>query len=268
MINRRFVPYYFEMEPRGSLYDATAAEMTLLINPELKFSSVLPTPPVMFVTPEGKSLGALNLFCTPDELFSAMVSILNENENYGRLTDDELLIADPARRATVLYELGRPDDALKMLGDDQSSEGWYLRGAIARERGEWAEMKKSFKMVTDQQRVPDMVMQQIYRCWTQGNYDGIKSLFDEITPTDPRYQEAVYYAGLAHYHSGAMPEALRLWQESIQAHPQSPWSLRLDWTRGLATHGVNSPFLTNNRPESLLGRNYLSPHGNADLSRN
>lgn len=267
LIRRRFVPCYFETKPQGALYDKQATELAMLVSPELRFAAVMPTPPLMFVTPEGKSLATANVFCTADELYAVLVRVVGENEPWSSLSDDELLLPGTVDQARVLHELGQSGQALKMLGDDPSSAASFLRGVIAREEGDWAGMKRAFSRVTDDAWLNEMKMQELYRHWTAGNWRGIKSVAADIDPDWPRYQEALYYQGLACHYTDTTSETMRLWKESIEANPATVWSLRMDWTRSILKHGVGTPVLPGHRTDSLLGRSYLSPHGNVDLMR-
>ncbi len=267
LISRRFVAYGFDMDKRGSRYDEEAAQIAISICPDLQFPSVMPASPLLMVTPQGKELGQIDMFCTGDALLEALTKVVNENDAYRELRPDEQAL-DDIQRAEVYYDLRQFDHCIEQLEGLKTSQAYYLRGAIAREQGEWAEMKAAFKMVTDEDRKMDIQMQEVRRYWTIGNYEGIKALVGGLDRRFPHYQEALYYGGLALFHTDQREEALKTWEEGVLADPETAWALRLDWTRAMAKSGPDTPLLSRSGPESLLKRNYLSPQGNSDLNRN
>jgi hypothetical protein len=267
LIQRRVVAYGFDMDRQGARYDEDAAAIAISICPDLKFPSIMPAAPILFITPDGTELGQIDFFCTPDAFLEVLTAVVSGNVAYNELTAAEAALEDPTARARVLYDLRQFDRCLALVEDDQSSEAYFLRGAIARERGEWADMKAAFKMVSDERRKPDIQMHEILRFWEIGNFEGIKSIVTGLNRRFPHYQQAMYYLGLAMYHTGETEEAAKVWEDAILADPESAWALRLDWTRGLAKSGADSPMLSRNSQDSLLKRKYLSPQGNADLKR-
>ena len=64
LLNRRFVPYYYDMDSLGELYDDEATKLAMQLYPDLRYLSSMPTPPLLFMTPEKKFLGyASNAEC-------------------------------------------------------------------------------------------------------------------------------------------------------------------------------------------------------------
>ncbi len=264
LINRRFVPYYFEMDALATMYDKSAAEIMVRTISELRFSATMPTPPFVVMTADGKSLGDVSVFSTADKLLESLALLLHESAEHSQLNDSEKSL-DVIEQANILFELRDLDAAIEMLGNDQSSAAWFLRGMIACERSDWAEMKGAFRMVTDESYFSGMEIQEIHRLWATGNYQALKSRVSTLSEEFPFWDEATYYAGLAYYHSDEIERALEIWEKGITTHPESPWALRMDWTRGIAKYGPERPLMMNHRPESLLGRRFLSPHSAWDL---
>ncbi len=266
LINRRFVPYYFDMDSLGSEYSKEAVFVAQNACPELRFEAALPTPPVLFLTPEGKLLHQLGNHATADEYLAAMTAVLKENPEYGLLTEQEAAVQDPMEKAWIHYELRQFDEALASIKSDQSSsEAYYLRGVIARERGDWTETRRSFRMVTDVARKRDIMIEEAHRYWAMRNFRSMLTVLDGLTAEHPRYMEGMYLLGLAHYHLEETTRAFEVWERAIKHDPQHSWALRLDWTCGLARLGREQMVLPHERPPSLLGRNYLTPNGNPDL---
>ncbi|MGI9519578.1 MAG: tetratricopeptide repeat protein [Pirellulaceae bacterium] len=266
LLNRRFVVYYFSMDELSSQYDAQAAALSRKLHPDMRYLASMPTPPMLFMTAEGKMLGHASNFLLPDDLLEYLTGKLDENPAYAQLTPAEKAVEDAVQRAWVHYELRQFESAIELLENQQSSDAFYLRGLIAREQLEWPEMKAAFKMVTDSARLNDIKLDQALRYWELRNFEGIKAHLEGVRPDHPRYQEAMYYLGLAWFHTDDREKALELWEAALRHDRSSAWALRLDWTFGLASLNPDEYLSPTDKPPSLLGRRYLTPDGNPDLS--
>lgn len=266
-INRRFVPYYFDMDKMGSQYDENASKLAINLHPELGYFSAMPTPPLLLMTPERKMLGYVSNFLGPDELMKRIGEILDENSDYKMLNADERAIQDPVKKARVYYELRQLDKAMELLDQQSNSEAYYLRGLIAREQQDWPQMKASFKMVTEQSRMDDIDIEIGIRYWTIKNYEGLKAKFATIRKDHPRYQEAMYYLGLAYFLTNDPDRCMEIWEQAIETDRKSAWAFRLDWSLGLAKLGPDQFITAYQSLPSVLGRKYMSPDGNPDMKR-
>jgi len=267
LLNRRFVPYYYDMDSLGELYDDEATKLAMQLYPDLRYLSSMPTPPLLFMTPEKKFLGYASNFLSGQELLEKLVQILDENPYYGQLSQAEKNQEDPIKKARTFLELRRLDDALETLEGQESSEAWFLRACIAREQQEWLEMKTAITRITDADLLDAITVENLLRHWNSKNLEAIKVKAAEVKPQNPRYQEAMYYLGLAHFHSGDSNRALEIWENAIQTNPKSAWACRLDLTRGLVKLNPNVYLSSRDKIPSLLGREYLCPNGSADLMR-
>jgi len=267
LLNRRFVPYYYDMDTAGELYDDEATKLAMQLYPDLRYLSSLPTPPLLFMTPERKFLGYASNFLSGEELLEKLVQILDENPYYGQLSVAEKNMEDPIEKARALMELRRLPSALETLEGEQSSEAWFLRARIARQQEEWLNMKNAITRITDKQLLAEVKVENLLRHWKSKNLEAIKIKGAEVKPKNPRYQEAMYYLGLAHFHSGDPNRAIEIWENAIQADPKHAWAFRLDLTRGLVKLDPNVYLSSRDKIPSLLGREYLCPNGSDDLMR-
>ncbi len=267
LLNRRFVPYYFDMDPRGSEYDQVASELSLELHPEMRYVSSVPTPPMLLVSPDKKMLGYISNFLSSDEFLTKLVEILEENPPLNQLLKEEKKIEDLVERARVLYQLRRLDEAVEQLEGQQSSESYYLRVVMAREQERWSDMKAAIPLVTDSRRQQDVAVENVLRYWSIRNYEGIKAKLVGLHAGMSRYQEAAYYLGLAWYHTGEKTKAIEIWQAAVEADRETAWALRLDWTQGLATVGPDRYLSPMDKIPSMLNRKYLTPNGNPDIKK-
>lgn len=267
LLNRRFVPYYYDMDVAGELYDDEATKLAMQLYPDLRYLSSMPTPPLLFMTPEKKFLGYASNFLSGQELLEKLVQILDDNPFYGQLTQAEKDLEDPLKKARALIELRRLESALETLEGQESSEAWFLRACIAREQQEWLNMKNAITRITDKDLLAEIKVENLIRHWNSKNLDAIRMKGAEVKANNPRYQEAMYYLGLAYFHSGDSVRALDIWENAIQANPKNAWAFRLDLTRGLVKLDPNVYLSSRDKIPSLLGREYLCPNGSDDLKQ-
>jgi len=191
LINRRFVPYYFDLEKGGALYDEQAAQLALSLFPEIRFST-MPTPPMLLMTPGGKLLTYCNNFLDGDEFLLKIGELFEEHPSYKELSVTERVETDRVKRAWIHYELRNLDEAVKLLEKQASSEANYLRVLIAREQRNWMAMKKAINLVTDTHRKLDIDVENILRYWTINNLAGIIAKGSGSGRDSRRYQEGMY----------------------------------------------------------------------------
>lgn len=267
LLNRRFVPYYFDMDEFGFLYDEKASDLARELYPDMRYLSSMPTPPLLFMTPEKKMLGHASNFLSSQELLDRLVEILDENPAYRRLTTVESVVDDPVEKAWIHYELRDLEKSLESLKRTQSSDAYYLRVRIAREQEDWRAMKQAIKMVTDTNHIHYVDVENVLRYWKIRNLEGIKAKCQRIKIDNPRYQEAMYYLGLAQYHTGQKDSSITTWEKAIQHEKTSAWAYRLDLALGLVKLNPDVYLSAQDSIPSVLGRKYLCPNGIDDLAK-
>ena len=138
---------------------------------------------------------------------------------------------------------------------------------IAREKEDWRGMKNAIKMVTDTNHKHYVDVENVLRYWQSNNLEGIKAKCQQISTDNPRYQEAMYYFGLAQYHTGYRESAQATFKKAIDANRDSAWAHRLDLALGLVKLNPNTYLSALDTIPSELGRKYMCPNGIDDLAK-
>ena len=128
-------------------------------------------------------------------------------------------------------------------------------------------MKNAVEGVVDSEHLESLAVETLLRFWQVRNLEGIKVKAEDIDEGNPRYQEAMYYLGLAYFHSNEWNRATEIWEKAIETNRQTAWAYRLDLARGLVKLDPTKYLSAQDRIPSLLGRVYLCPNGLKDLSR-
>ncbi len=264
LANRRFVAFYFDLSPRGYAGDAEARSFVVAARKELGGASV-PTPPLLFMTGEGKVVGEVSNYASPDAVLAKMLSVLKEHPQYDQPTEAEEAIEDPLQRAKLLFELCRYDEAAALLAEHDSDEARYLLCHLARMRSDFDAMEQYASKIDDPVFADDVRMERAYRRWFAGEFQALAAHLTEFPAESPRYTEARYFEGLAHYHQGDTSAADEIWKQTITSCSQDPWIYRADWAY-TATRQRGGRFSSGGPTASLLNRiGYMGAGGNPDL---
>lgn len=266
LANRRFIPFYFDLSPRGAAGDADATKFVVSKRKELGGRSV-PTPPVLFMSSGGDVLGEVSNYASSEEVLAAMLKMLEEHPEFNEPTEAERAIDDPIARAELLIDLCRYDDAAAALADQENDEAHLLQCYLARLRLDWESLKKHAAEVDDPDLADDVRMERAYAMWAAGEFEALLEHLSKFPQESNRYTEASYYTGLAQYHLGDPEEATRTWGRTITSCAQDPWIYRADWAYSdLQRKGGGRSFSTGGKRVSLLNRiGYMGRGGNPDL---
>lgn len=259
LLNRRFVPFYFDMFG-GHGADAGARAAIARQRPELARGAI-GVNPILFLTPAGDIVAEILAdSATTPGLLAKLEQVLREQPDFARPAAGEERLTDPVERAELLIDLRRDDEADRLLADVDQPRAHYLRGRLARWRGDFAAMRSHFGKLDKVAEFADAVrMESAYELWQGREYEKLAAHLAGFPATSARYPEARYYEGLAHYHAGRSKEARALWQATIKASEQGPWIYRMDWA--WSDSGKN-PGL-----RSVLGRiGYMGAYRNPDLA--
>jgi len=132
LVNRRFVPIYFDLYPDAPPFDELARKTVVRHRPALGREEVTVTGgmPVLVMAPNGsKVVEELGSWFSPEEFHAALREVLRENARYDRPSEEEQAIEDP---------LARVDDP--SLADRARVErAWLLagRGDVEGARAVW-----------------------------------------------------------------------------------------------------------------------------------
>ncbi len=266
LINRRFVPFYFDLSDSGAAADPEARAFVVRAKPELGKCPV-PTPPLLIMTPEGEVLTEVSNYAPADRVLEVMQRVLRAHPQYDRLSPEEQKVRDPLARGQLLFELMRWDEATDVLARSEADAALYLLGHIARWRRDWKAMERWLSKVRDPALADDVRMERAYRLWYARRFKELADWLRDFPRASHRYSEARYYYGLALYHLGKRQRALDVWADLIRTVPEGPWVYRADWAYTSLQQGSRLSFSTRGPRISLLGRiGYMGPP-NPDLQQ-
>ncbi|MHC4955555.1 MAG: hypothetical protein ACYTGZ_17020 [Planctomycetota bacterium] len=228
LVNRRFIPFFFDLSNRGFAGDPKAREFVVKAKPVLGGRSV-PTPPVLFMTPDGKVVGEVSNYASTEAVLKTLRTVMEKNPEYMQPAAEEKSLATPEARARLFIDLLDYTRARKELKGADSSHAHYLRGHLDRRAGRWTEMKENFAKVRDPLFQDDVRMELAYRHWVGGKFDELKKALNGFPKNSNRFTEARYYEGLALFHLGKKEDAQKIWASTIKACSQDPWIYRADW---------------------------------------
>lgn len=136
LANRRFVPFYFDLSDAGAAGDAEARKFVVAKRAELGGRGV-PTPPVLFMTPEGEVLGEVSNYATEDQVCAAMCEVLRAHPEWNAPTEAEGAEGPPPARARIALDLLDLPAARALLAGVAGAETELLRARVARLEGKW-----------------------------------------------------------------------------------------------------------------------------------
>jgi tetratricopeptide (TPR) repeat protein len=265
LLNRRFVPFYFDLSDRGFAGDTDAREFVTKKRRELAGRGV-PTPPVLIMTPDGDVVDEASNYGSPDEVLAALRRALEKKPDYNRPGEAEQQATSPVERANILIDLQDLDGARKVLGREEDSAAHYLLGSIARAQKRWADMEKHLAKVTDKDLADDVQMERAYPLWYRGRFEELEKHLARFPRGSNRYTEAQYYRGLALHHLDRRKQALDTWKRTIKGCSEDPWIYRADWAYTQLQQGRGQGFFSSAGPKtSLLNRIGYMGRGNPDL---
>lgn len=259
------MPFYFDLSPRGAAGDADALAFVVAERPLLGGRSV-PTPPLLFMTPEGDVLAEISNYATEDQVLAVMLKVLGEHPEYAEPDEAEQHAESAVERARIELDLQQYDRAKELLQDEPGDEAAYLLAHIARLERDWDAFERHAARVTGESLRDDLRMERAYRSWLDADYESLLEQVAGFSASSNRYTEARYYEGLAMLHLGDEQEALRIWKETILGRPQDPWIYRADWAYTGLVQKAQRVFSAGNRGASLLNRIGYMGRQNPDLS--
>lgn len=243
LLNRRFVPFYFDVFG-GHAGDADARAAITKQRPELARGQI-GVNPIFFLTPDGTIVDELSAGEASHEgLAAKMFAVLRAHPEYAQPSAAEEQLADPVERAQVLFDLLRDDEAARLLAAVDTPRAHYLRGRLARWKANYEGMRAQFAQLAGVAEFADDVrVESAWELWDDRDFEALARHLAEFPKDSPRYTEARYLEGLAHFHAGRKEQARALWKATIAACTQDPWIYRMDWAWAdtAAGFGARSP---------------------------
>lgn len=251
LANRRFVPFYFDLNEHGAAGDGDARKFVVAAKPELAGQSVSP-PDVSLHDAEGRILGSVSNFADADAYLKEMIRVLKGIPG-ALVLDEEERKAPPLEQAEAWMDLLDYDAASALLegivGQAPDSRASFLLGRIARLRGDREGMERRLAEVKDGALGNDVRMERARALWDAREFEALREALQELKGSEARYLE-----GLALFHLGKREEALKAWKEAVLGHPQDPWVYRADWAYSSVLQAGKAGFSTADARVSLLGR--------------
>jgi hypothetical protein len=259
LLNRRFVPFYFDIFG-GHAGDADARAVITRQRPELARNPV-GVNPILFLLPDGEIVAEISAGeATRAALLDKLEQVLRDHPDRAAPAPGEAAIDDPIARAELCIDLRHDDEADRLLATVAAPRAHYLRGRLARFRGDFAAMRAQFAKAESADLADDVRMETAYALWDARDYGALAEHLAEFPRDSSRFTEARYYEGLALYHSGRTQAARARWKATIEACPQDPWVYRMDWAWADTAADFGAP-----SPLRRIG--YLGAYRNPDVFR-
>lgn len=264
LLNRRFVPLYFDLSDRGAAADPAARKFVVAARPNLGGRQV-PTPPVLILTPEGKVLAETSNYGSTKQVLGMLVRVLKDHPEYNKPSAAEQAATSAMERARIQLDLQDLEGARKTLAREESEQAHYLLGHIARLQKRWGAMGKHLAQVKDAGLKDDARMERAYVLWHEKKYEELGVHLKDFPEQSNRYTEARYFQGLAAFHSGDKEQAQKLWETTVKSCSQDPWIYRADWAYTDLKQGRTRMMSSAGERVSLLNRIGYMGRRNPDL---
>jgi len=274
LINRRFVPFYFDLSDSGVMADPDARRFVVKANRRLGGRGV-PTPNLMIMTPEGEVVTEVSNYGTTAQVLRGLVHALERKPDYDQPSQMEKEHTEDIIAAQIRIDLLDDDGARHVLDkviarSDTPTRvcdgAHYLLGRIARLDRDFATMEGHFNRVKDKDLADDIRMERAYPFWYAKEYQELRAHLAQFPKNSPRYSEAQYYLGLALFHLGDSKTARKTWASAIKSCSQDPWIYRADWAYVTSKEKGRTAFSSAARRTSLLNRIGYMGRANPDLS--
>ena len=276
LINRRFVPLYFDIAPGGAAADANARAFVLKVKPELGGQAVA-TPPVLLITPNGELLSEIDNYASEADMLAGLRDVLAKAPEWNLPSAGEKTLAGAGseiERANLRFDLGDDDGARKILEDESSAEAAVLLAHVCRLAKDWKALEQALSRVEAARargsgaEFDDDV--RVERAWLHHHERDFAAAAKEVAKIarkSDRYSESRYLTGLAQWHQGKKDDALATWNSAIDHCSQDPWVYRADWayTQGKDANSGRTSFSTGGKRTSPLGRIGYMGRRNPDL---
>ncbi len=270
LVNRRFVPLYFDLADDGAAADPAARAFVVAARPALGNEAVAP-PNVLLMSAAGEVVAELDPYLRPAEFLARLLEVLRNEPEFARASVQEQALDDPLERATLALDLHDLSGARRMLATVEGPRARYLAGHIARLEGDFAAMEVEFARVDSPELADDLRAERAQRAWAMRDFEALARATQDFPPASPRCTEVLYLRGLALFHLGSREPALATWQEAVLRHDQDAWVYRADWAftevKGGGAPGPFAALSTASARCSPLGRIGYLGGANPDLAR-
>jgi len=268
LINRRFVPLYFDLSPGGAAADKKARQAVVKAKPELGNAAVQ-TPPLLVMTPDGKVLGEVDNYAGEDELWKSLLALLADHAEWNVPSDEEQRIArdgTPLERATLLFDLGDLAAARRLLADQPGASESLLRAHLCRLDRDWSALEQELGRVVAPELADGACVERGWLHLARGDFATARKSVAAVAPDSPFRSEARYLDGVASWRAQKPDEARATWKALIDgAKALDRWIYRADWAYTQSIEPARGGFSTSDKRHSPLGRIGYMGRRNPDL---
>lgn len=228
LLNRRFVPFYFDLSDTAAAGDPEARKFVAAKRKELRGPAVQSPTALLLMTAEGEVAGEIRQQDTPEDIINVLLSKLDNYPEYAAPGPEEQGATGVAL-ARIRLDLRDVEGARAALEGVETDEARYLRGRMFRFEAKWDAMEREFTAIEDESYADHLRMERAYRHWHDAAYEALREALAGFPDDSERFTEARYYEGLAHFHLGSADQARATWQSTITSRPQDRWIYRADW---------------------------------------
>lgn len=276
LLNRRFVPYFFNRGGPGKGHDEAARKFTVgkTRNPYAYFAAF---------TPDGKYLGETGIYADKDAVFEWLLQQLQEHPEYAKPAEGEKQILEAADGAApdsplmitvarLHEELGQYDEAKKAWRGlavsrddaDQSAEARLALMRIARYQRRWkeheAQEERLRKTDTAGKYAIDLAVEQGHRLLFRKKYPAARDLLQPLTRKatgSPRLAEAHFHAGVACWFAGDRDWARFHWCWIVENLPDDRLYMRAYVAAAAEIMPYPNPELGNFKANGMIGTQHI-----------
>ena len=227
LLNRRFIPFHFDLSSHGYLGDQDASDWVKKHLPQFAGSGVS-TPPVVFVTPDGKVVGQVDNYAPAETYLAGLQKALKENPEHNKLSEEESKLSG-IEKSKLLFDLQQYDEAATALKDVKSDEASFWRGRIALFQGDSNAAQSHFSEVKLEELLDDVRMEKAMMLWADNKFVELAKLLTDFPTDSNRSSQARYFLGLAHFHQDKKDDAKKTWKDLIDHSKEDRWVYRADW---------------------------------------
>lgn len=268
LINRRFVPLYFDLSLGGAAADRKARQAVVKAKPDLGKAAV-ETPPLLVMTPDGKVLGEVDNYVGEEELWKSLLALLAKHAEWNAPSDEEKRIAregTPIERATLLFDLGNLAAARRLLADQSGANESLLRVHLCRLERDWSALELELGRVVAPELADGASVERGWLQIARGDFAAARKSVVAVASSSPYSSEARYLDGIASWRAKKPDEARATWKALIDdAKVQDRWIYRADWAYTQSLEPARGEFSTSDKRHSPLGRIGYMGRRNPDL---
>ncbi len=275
LLNRRFVPYFFNRGGPGKGHDEAARKFTVgkTKNPYAYFAAF---------TPAGKCLGETGIYADKDDVFMWLRKLLEDHPDYAKPTESEkdlLEIGKEISRHSPL--LASVAQLWEELGDYKKAKGAYKRivGAdpksedsahaqlallrIARYRKRWKEHGKlegALREADATAYAVDLSCERGFRLIARKQYQEARDLLQPLAKTatsSPRLAEIHFYAGVACWFCDERDWAKFHWCWIVENLPEDRLYMRAYVAAAAEIMPYPNPELGNYKARGMIGTQHI-----------